>query len=308
MKAFIYFLFVTVAFSQSMVEGVVIDSNGLPISYVTVREISEDKDVDNWHITNNDGLFNISISNNSKIEFSRIGFNSSILESIKDDFTVVVLSVDSIQLDDVDVFAKDNLNYLTKTNKSGGLGSFSRNGSLNQVPSLILRTYGGYAGNVSASFDAGFARHTKVMYNDFDLTSSQNGLTDLSMFPSFVLNSINYKLNSGVRYGSGSIDGTLELDSRRISDKIFYSFGSYGLEQFGSTYVFEREKSKRTIIFGKTDYEGNYKFYNTASGEKEDRQNNYLDQSFIAMERQFIINDDLMVNICLLYTSDAADE
>ena len=56
--------------------------------------------------------------------------------------------------------------------------------------------------------------HSKVFNmsdNDFDLTSSQNGLTDLSMFPSFVLNSINYKLNSGVRYGSGSIDGTLEF-------------------------------------------------------------------------------------------------
>ena len=299
MRAFLYFLFLTVTFSQTMVEGVVIDSNGLPVPYVTVTELPEnDKDDSiNWYVTNQDGLFNIAINDNSKIKFDRIGFNSIILESIKDDFTVVVLSIDSIQLDDVNVFAKDNINYLTKTNKSGGLGSFSRNGSLNQVPSLILRTYGGYAGNVSASFDAGFARHTKVIYNDFDLTSSQNGLTDLSMFPSFVLNSINYKLNSGVRYGSGSIDGTLELDSRRISDKIFYSFGSYGLEQFGSTYVFEREKSKRTIIFGKTDYEGNYKFHNTASGEKEDRQNNYLDQSFIAMERQFIINDDLMVNI-----------
>ena len=294
MRAFLYFLFLTVTFSQTMVEGVVIDSNGLPVPYVTVTELPEnDKDDSiNWYVTNQDGLFNIAINDNSKIKFDRIGFNSIILESIKDDFTVVVLSIDSIQLDDVNVFAKDNINYLTKTNKSGGLGSFSRNGSLNQVPSLILRTYGGYAGNVSASFDAGFARHTKVIYNDFDLTSSQNGLTDLSMFPSFVLNSINYKLNSGVRYGSGSIDGTLELDSRRISDKIFYSFGSYGLEQFGSTYVFEREKSKRTIIFGKTDYEGNYKFHNTASGEKEDRQNNYLDQSFIAMERQFIINDD----------------
>ena len=31
--------------------------------------------------------------------------------------------------------------------------------------------------------------------------------------------------------------------------------------------------------------------------EKEERQNNYLDQSFIAMERQYIINDDLIVYI-----------
>ena len=158
MRAFLYFLFLTVTFSQTMVEGVVIDSNGLPVPYVTVTELPEnDKDDSiNWYVTNQDGLFNIAINDNSKIKFDRIGFNSIILESIKDDFTVVVLSIDSIQLDDVNVFAKDNLNYLAKTSKSGGLGSFSRNGSLNQVPSLILRTYGGYAGNVSASFDAGF--------------------------------------------------------------------------------------------------------------------------------------------------------
>ena len=132
MRNFLFLLFLSITFSQTTVEGIVVDSNGLPISYVTVRELSEGKDIDNWHITNNDGLFNISISNNSKIEFNRIGFNSNILDVIKDNFVVVVLSVDNIQLDEVNVFAKDNLNYLSKTSKSGGLGSFSRNGSLNQ--------------------------------------------------------------------------------------------------------------------------------------------------------------------------------
>ena len=109
MRAFFYFLFLTVAFSQTMVEGIVIDSNGLPVPYVTVTELPEnDKDDSvNWYVTNQDGLFNIAINDNSKIKFDRIGFNSNILEFIKDDFTVVVLSIDSIQLDDVNVFAKD---------------------------------------------------------------------------------------------------------------------------------------------------------------------------------------------------------
>ena len=157
-------------------------------------------------------MFNISINNDSKIEFSRIGFSPKIIAPDFNNFLVVGLSTTSIELEEVDVFGRKNVNYLERTNKSGALGSYSRNGSLNQVPSLILRTYGGYAGNVSASFDSGFARHTKVIYNDFDLTSAQNGLTDLSIFPSFMLNSINYKLNSGTRYGSGSIDGTLKID------------------------------------------------------------------------------------------------
>ena len=50
MRAFLYFLFLTVTFSQTMVEGVVIDSNGLPVPYVTVTELPEnDKDDSiNW--------------------------------------------------------------------------------------------------------------------------------------------------------------------------------------------------------------------------------------------------------------------
>ena len=64
MKAFIYFLFLTVTFSQTMVEGVVIDSNGLPVPYVTVTELpANDKDDSlNWYITKQDGLFNIAIN------------------------------------------------------------------------------------------------------------------------------------------------------------------------------------------------------------------------------------------------------
>ena len=75
-----------------------------------------------------------------------------------------------------------------------------------------MRTYGGYAGVTSASFDGGYARHTKVLYNGVDLTDAMNGQVDLSTLPSFALSSINYRLNSGTRFGSGSIDGSININ------------------------------------------------------------------------------------------------
>ena len=74
-----------------------------------------------------------------------------------------------------------------KISSLNNLGSYSRGGSLNHIPSLEMRTYGGYAGVSSASFDGGFARHTKVLFNGVDLTDAMNGQVDLSTLPSFAL-------------------------------------------------------------------------------------------------------------------------
>ena len=45
--------------------------------------------------------------------------------------------------------------YLIDKTSINNLGIYSKGGSLNQIPSLELRTYGGYAGVTSASFDGG---------------------------------------------------------------------------------------------------------------------------------------------------------
>jgi outer membrane cobalamin receptor len=166
-----------------------------------------------------------------------------------------------------------------------------------------MRTYGGYAGVTSASFDGGYARHTKVLYNGVDLTDAMNGQADLSTIPSFALKSINYKLNSGTKYGSGSIDGSLNINNNIKNNNVFYGIGDYGFSQFGANYSIDRTTSKRNIVFGKTSYNGDFKFKN-ANGDQIKRSNNYLDQFFLAMDRQFIVRDDLIVNIMTLKTEN----
>jgi outer membrane cobalamin receptor len=210
---------------------------------------------------------------------------------------------ENISLETVDVYGRDNDEYLRNKTTYNNLGTYSRGGSLNQIPSLEMRTYGGYAGVTSASFDGGYARHTKVLYNGVDLTDAMNGQADLSTIPSFALKSINYKLNSGTKYGSGSIDGSLNINNNIKNNNVFYGIGDYGFSQFGANYSIDRTTSKRNIVFGKTSYNGDFKFIN-ANGDQIKRSNNYLDQFFLAMDRQFIVRDDLIVNIMTLKTEN----
>ena len=166
-----------------------------------------------------------------------------------------------------------------------------------------MRTYGGYAGVTSASFDGGYARHTKVLYNGVDLTDAMNGQVDLSSLPSFALSSINYRLNSGTRFGSGSIDGSININNDVLDNNVFYSVGDFGFSQYGANYSINRKTSKRNISFGKTSYDGDYK-YTDSTGNKIKRLNNYLDQFFLSVDRQFVVREDFLVNIFTLRTEN----
>ena len=290
-------------FSQTL-NGIVVDSSGDPLSHVIIRELDSENQNDNWTTSDNNGSFIIEISHDSKIELKRFGFENQEIQLDGNESQVFTLSNKNVNMKAVNVYGKNNSRYLKNKSLNNNLGSFSKNGSLSQLPSLELRTYGGYAGVTSASFDAGFARHTKVLFNGVDLTDAQNGQVDLSSFPSFALRSLNYRLNSGTTYGSGSIDGTLNINTKNSPNRVFYSSGDYGFNQYGATYTMGSENSKRTITIGKTSYDGDYKFKDSVTGSSKKRENNSLDQFFFAMNREFLVRDDLIININSLTTKN----
>ena len=290
-------------FSQTL-NGIDVDSGGEPLSHVIIRELDSENQNDNWTTSDNNGSFIIEISHDSKIELKRFGFENQEIQLDGNESQVFTLSNKNVNMKAVNVYGKNNSRYLKNKSLNNNLGSFSKNGSLSQLPSLELRTYGGYAGVTSASFDAGFARHTKVLFNGVDLTDAQNGQVDLSSFPSFALRSLNYRLNSGTTYGSGSIDGTLNINTKNSPNRVFYSSGDYGFNQYGATYTMGRENSKRTITIGKTSYDGDYKFKDSVTGSSKKRENNSLDQFFFAMNREFLVRDDLIININSLTTKN----
>ena len=221
-KSYIFFvLILTNLFGQSFT-GLVKDISGEPIPYVIVEEINSNIEEKNWAISDENGVFTINVENNSKLSFERIGFQNNIVELINLKGKSVVMLNENIELDKVNVYGSKNDEYLKNNTSLNSLGSFSRGRSLNQIPSLEIRTYGGYAGVTSASFDGGYARHTKVLFNGVDLTDAMNGQLDLSTLPSFALKSLNYRQNPGTKYGSGSIDGSLNINNKILDNNIFY--------------------------------------------------------------------------------------
>ena len=302
-KSYLFFvLILSNLFGQSF-SGVVKDISGEPISHVIIEEINSKSEITNWTMSDDNGGFTINLNKESDVLFKRIGFKSITIKPNQRLAKYVTMLFDNVSLETVDVYGRNENEYLRNKTSYNNLGTYSRGGSLNQIPSLEMRTYGGYAGVTSASFDGGYARHTKVLYNGIDLTDAMNGQVDLSTLPSFALQSINYKLNSGTKYGSGSIDGSIDINNSIQNNNVFYGVGDFGFSQFGANYSIDRKTSKRNIIFGQTSYDGDFK-YKDSNGEQVKRSNNYLDQFFLSMDRQFVVSDDFIVNIMSLKTEN----
>ena len=267
--------------------GIIKDVSGTEISYVVIEELNSKSEERNWTISDENGGFSIIVMNESNVLFQRIGYKDVIVKPEDRLNKSIIMVKENISLDEVDVYGSKKEEYLKNKTSLNNLGIYSKGGSLNQIPSLELRTYGGYAGVTSASFDGGYARHTKVLYNGVDLTDAMNGQVDLSTFPSFALGSINYRLNSGTKFGSGSIDGSININNDVLNNNVFYSVGDFGFSQYGANYSINRKTSKRNISFGKTSYDGDYK-YTDSSVNKIKRLNNYLDQFFLSVDRHIL--------------------
>ena len=300
------YIFLTILLSNLFGQtftGFVKDVSGTEISYVIIEELNSKSEERNWTISDKNGNFSINVMNESSVLFQRIGFKDVIVKPEERLNKSIIMVKENISLEKVDVYGKKKEGYLKDKTSINNLGTYSKGGSLNQIPSLELRTYGGYAGVTSASFDGGYARHTKVLYNGVDLTDAMNGQVDLSSLPSFALSSINYRLNSGTRFGSGSIDGSININNDVLDNNVFYSVGDFGFSQYGANYSINRKTSKRNISFGKTSYDGDYKFTDS-TGNKIKRLNNYLDQFFLSVDRQFVVREDFLVNIFTLRTEN----
>ncbi len=300
------YILLTILFSNLFGQtftGFVKDVSGTEISYVIIEELNSKSEERNWTISDKNGNFSINVMNESSVLFQRIGFKDVIVKPEERLNKSIIMSKENISLNKVDVYGNKKEGYLRDKTSFNNLSIYSKGGSLNQIPSLELRTYGGYAGVTSASFDGGYARHTKVLYNGVDLTDAMNGQVDLSTLPSFALSSINYRLNSGTRFGSGSIDGSININNDVLDNNVFYSVGDFGFSQYGANYSINRKTSKRNISFGKTSYDGDYK-YTDSTGNKIKRLNNYLDQFFLSVDRQFVVREDFLVNIFTLRTEN----
>lgn len=276
--------------------GIIINQDDIPIDYAVIVDNGSKE----WTIADENGEFSIN-SSGETITITRIGYKPKTFMPIGS-FQYFKLLSESIELDPVNVFTVNDIRMVKEFKEKSLIGEFSNYGNLYQIPSFSIRTYGSISGVVSPSFDNGFPRHTKVLFNNVDVTNAQLGQADLSLFPTQVLNNVAFDSNIGAVYNSGSIDGVINFKNQNSENSVFINSGSNAFSQFGSKISLSRESSRRDIFFSKTQYDGNYKFYNNISNQYEKRENNQFDQVFFSINRIYKLNNDTFFHYSSMFS------
>lgn len=101
--------------------------------------------------------------------------------------------------------------------------------ALQRSSGLFINTYGGKGGVSTLSIRGASSSSTLVLMNGMQLSSTQNGLVDLSLLPPILLNSAEVKKSgASVEYGSNAMSGVLNLEmSSYKSSEFGLSYGTY---------------------------------------------------------------------------------
>jgi Outer membrane cobalamin receptor protein len=199
---------------QPQIEGFVFNSDSPLPNAIIVHQLTGA-----WTVTDEYGYFSSIGSVGDSITIFHYGYKQYKSEIPFETPIIIQLNLKPIQMKTIHVIGEKNKMQLrhfpvkTGRNLSTTLGS---------IPSIMFRTYGGPGGLSTVSIDGGLSSHTKIVWNGIDLTSPQNGLTDLSQIPNFFINQISIGRTSALSYGSGSIDGSLEIQSSKSPQIDFF--------------------------------------------------------------------------------------
>ncbi len=128
---------------------------------------------------------------------------------------------------------------------------------LAQNSTVYIKNYGPNQ-LASTSFRGGSASHTAVVWNGFNLSSSMNGMIDLSLIPTGLMDQVEVQYGASTSlWGSGAVGGSILLNNQA-----YFSSGwqvSYG-NDFGS---FGRQSHFGSVKFGNKKLYTSVKLYTT---------------------------------------------
>ena len=250
-----------------------------------------------WTVTDEYGYFSSIGSVGDSITIFHYGYKQYQAEIPFESPIIVQLDLNPLEMKTIHVIGKNNKMQVSHFQVKSGRNLSTTLGS---IPSIMLRTYGGSGGLSTVSIDGGLSSHTKIVWNGIDLTSPQNGLTDLSQIPNFFINQISMGSTSALSYGSGSIDGSLEIQSSK-SPQIDFSTGSFGTQSLAVRTNFANKKGSVSLGIGQYKSVGDFAYSNNGSSGR--RRNNQFDQSFYSFESSHTINEQWFVLLQSLGTN-----
>ena len=280
-KGLLVILITTFAIADTPISGQVFSSNGTPLSYAIIT----DKIGQNWVIADENGYFNYhfsgSLTAGYELSVSRYGYQAGTLIISNKYFYTVELQPQPIKQEPVIVSGTDVIFQGQITNNYKNNFGDNPYNVIQQIPGIYIRSYGGKAGIMNLSFNGSPTVNTKILLEGIDITSAQNGETDLSQIPETFINQITVANSPGIFYGSGAVDGVLKINPWQENTSISASLGSYGYTAIKGNYSNNWENFSLNLLAGYLSDDGNY-IYAVADSQSA-RVNNDFERKYIAL-------------------------
>ena len=145
---------------------------------------------------------------------------------------------------------------------------------LNEVlqftPGMYIKDYGGLSGMKTISIRNTSSAQNAVLINGMKLSSTQNGMSDLSNIPVSLFSAIEVvRGGNSALFGAGSIGGAVNFIStnQENSTQLMLNYGSFNEYQFRLKTGFSFDEIKFSSYVEYTDSKGNYPFQTNQFGE-----------------------------------------
>ncbi len=273
-------LFVAFAMADTPITGQVFSANGNPLAYAVIV----DNTGQNWVIADENGQFNYHFSTDigDTLSVSRYGYQADNLIVSNKSFYTLSLMPQPIQQEDVTVSGeKQNFHGQIINTYRKNIGNDNPQNVYQQIPGITIRSYGGKAGITTISTNGSPAVNTKILLDDIDLTSVQNGGTDLSQIPEPFISQITVANSPGIFYGSGAVDGVLRISPQNQQTYFSASSGSFGFGSFSGNISKNWSKWSANLSAGYLKDDGNFKY--SVEDSSVTRSNNDFERKFVAL-------------------------
>jgi hypothetical protein len=249
----------SIVVAKPLITGQVFNDKGKPLSFAVIT----DKSTQHWVITDETGRFvvNFPTEKGDTLFVNRYGYKKTKFIINDHTFYGIDLKPKPISIDAVSVpGSQDNLIGTISNTYYNNFTDINSKIILDQVPGIIIRTYGGNAGNISIGTIGSSATHTKILLGNIDLTSAQNGETDASQIPPAMLNQISVANSPGIFYGSGASDAAIKIDPIQDRSSFILKYGSFNQTAFDGNYQSIFGKTSLNLLGGYFYDHGNFKY------------------------------------------------
>lgn len=297
-KGIIVLLFAAFAMADAPITGQVFSTNGNPLAYAVIV----DGTGHNWVIADENGQFNyhfVPTLRGDTLSVSRYGYQSDNLVITDRPFYIIALMPVPIQQEDVTVHG-ENQNFFGQIINTyrANINNDNPQNIFQQIPGITIRSYGGKAGIMTLSTNGSPAVNTKILLDDIDLTSVQNGETDLSQIPEIFVGQITVANSPGIFYGSGAVDGVLRISPQNQQTYLSVSSGSFGFGSFSGNISKNWNKWSANLSAGYLKDDGNFKY--SIEDSSVTRTNNDFERKYIAFRAAVRLSEKSNLNALLL--------